>query len=94
MAIEELPNGAIVVTGDDTRTAALVTLAHAITMEMTTDLRMSSRVSLLQVARNHGVVPDDGTRPHKKKLLKLTLAKIKESWPEYAPSEKMKGLIK
>lgn len=95
MAIEE-SNGAIIITGAaDTRTYALVSLAAALALEMNTGLKASSRISLTQAARNHGVIPDDGSRPHKKKLLRLTVQKIREAWPAYEPSTQVaKALVK
>lgn len=86
MAIEE-SNGAVIVTGDDTRIVPLVALAHGIVLEMETGMKPTSRWNPLAVARNHGVIPNDGSRPQKKKLLRLTVQKLRELKPEWEPSE-------
>lgn len=87
MAIEELPGGGIVITGkEDIRVAALLTLAHGIVLEMTTGMKPTRNFSALNIARHHGLVPD-GTRPQKKKLLRLVVQAIREAKPGYEPSE-------
>lgn len=87
MAIEE-SNGAIIITGkEDIRVAALLTLAHAIVLEMTTGMKPTRNFSALNVARYHGLVPDDGSKPQKKKLLRLTVQAIREAKPGWEPSE-------
>lgn len=96
MAIESTPDGSVIITGAaDTRTYALVTLASALALEMTTGLKASRHTNLTAVARAHGVIPDDGTKPQKKKILKLTVQKIREAWPAYEPSTNVaKALVK
>lgn len=94
MAIEELPGGGTVVTGPDTRTFQLLALAHAAALEITTGLR-ASRLPLTQMARNAGVIPADGSRPQKRKILKLTVQKLRDIRPDYEPSASVaKALIK
>ena len=87
MAIEQLPSGGVIVTGkDDIRVVALTTLAHAIVLEMKTGMKPTRNFSALRVARHHGVVPDDGTKPQKKKLLRLTVQAIRAAKPGWEPS--------
>jgi hypothetical protein len=86
MAIETTADGSVIITGDDTRIVPLVALAHGIVLEMETGMKPTNRWSALVVARNHGVIPDDGSRPHKKKLLRLTVQKIRELKPNWEPS--------
>lgn len=86
MAIENIPGGGTMITGkDDIRFFALLQLAHGIALEMNTNLRMSSRISTLQAARNMGLVPE-GRRPQKKALLRLVVQAIRETKPDYEPS--------
>lgn len=86
MAIDTTADGGIVITGADTRIVPLVALAHGIVLEMETGMKPTSRWNALTVARNHGVIPDDGSRPRKKKLLRLTVQKIRELKPGWEPS--------
>lgn len=85
MAIEELPGGGTVITGDDIPVFQLLALAHAAALEINTTLR-ASRMPLIQMARNAGVIPADGSRPQKKKILRLTVQKLREVRPDYEPS--------
>lgn len=87
MAIEATPDGGVIITGDDTRIVPLVALAHGLVLEMETGMKPTSRWNALAVARNHGVIPNDGSRPQKKKLLRLTVQKIRELKPNWEPSE-------
>lgn len=92
--IEE-SNGAIIVTGkEDIRVTALLTLAHGIVLEMTSGLKPSRNFSALNIARHHGLVAE-GTKPQKKKLLRLTVQAIREAKPGWEPSEYIaKALVK
>lgn len=83
--IETTPDGSIIVTGkDDTRLYQLITLAHALALEINTGMKVS-RTSALQGAKNLGIIPAD-KRGNKKAALKATIAKIKESRPDYEPT--------
>lgn len=85
MAIEET-NGAVIITGkDDIRVAALLTLAHGIALEMETGLKPTRNFSALNIARYHGLIPE-GTKPQKKKILRLTVQAIREALPGWEPS--------
>jgi hypothetical protein len=87
MAFEE-SNGAIIVTGkEDIRVAALLALAHGIVLELETGMKPTSRWNALAAARNHGVIPSDGSKPQKKKLLRLTVQAIRAAKPDWEPSE-------
>lgn len=85
MAIEELPGGGTVITGPDITTFRLLTLAHAAALEISTGLK-ASRIPLTQMARNAGVIPADGSRPQKKKILRLTVQQLRQVRPDYEPS--------
>jgi hypothetical protein len=86
MAIEEMPGGGFAITGKaDIRIAALTTLAYAIVTEMETGMKPTRNFSALNVARYHGLIPE-GTRPHKKKILKLVVQAIREAKPGWEPS--------
>jgi hypothetical protein len=94
MAFEE-SNGAIIVTGkEDIRITALLTLAHGIVLEMETGMKPTRNFSALNIARHHGLIPE-GTRPHKKKILRLVVQEIREAKPGWEPSEHLaKALVK
>lgn len=80
----------IIIEGEaNIRLAALITLAHALVLEIRTGMRVSSRSNLLHAAISQGVVPNDGSKPRKKSILRLTVAKIKEARPDYEPSPMM-----
>jgi hypothetical protein len=83
----EQSNGAVIITGADTRIVPLVALAHGLVLQMETGMKPSRNWNPLAVARNHGVIPDDGSKPQKKKLLRLTVQKLRELKPEWEPSE-------
>ncbi|HCB59156.1 MAG TPA: hypothetical protein DEP82_14875 [Arthrobacter bacterium] len=85
MAIESMPSGGFVVTGEDISTFRLLALAHAAALEISTGMK-ASRVPLATAARNCGVIPNDGSRPQKKKILRLTVQKLREVRPDYEPS--------
>lgn len=86
MAIEQLPGGGLVVTGkDDIRIAALTTLAYAIVTEMETGMKPTRNFSALNVARFHGLIPE-GTKPQKKKILRLVVQEIRRVKPNWEPS--------
>lgn len=85
MAIENLPGGGTVVTGEDINTYRLLALAHAAALEITTGLK-ATRMPLTTAARNCGIIPDDGSRPQKKKILRLTVQKLRQIRPDYEPS--------
>lgn len=85
MAIESLPGGGTVVTGTDVNTFRLLALVHAAALEVSTGMK-ASRIPLSTAARNCGVIPNDGSRPQKKKILKLAVQKMREVRPDYEPS--------
>lgn len=86
MAIENLPGGGQVITGPDINTFRLLALAHAAALEINTGMK-ATRMPLSTMARNCGVIPNDGTRPQKKKILRLTVQALREARPDYEPSE-------
>lgn len=81
MAIENIPGGGTVITGEDIPVFALITLASALALEINTGMQ-ASRIPALQGAKNLGVIPK-GKRGNKKEALRLTVEKIKEARPEY-----------
>lgn len=86
MAIEHTPNGGTAITGPDIRTYALVNVAVALAVEINRPgMQLTSRITGLQAAKNHGIIPKD-KRGNKKQALKLTVQKIREEWPGYEPS--------
>ncbi len=85
MAIENLPGGGTIVTGDDINTFRLLTLIHAAALEVSTGMK-ASRMPLSTAAINCGVIPNDGKRPQKKKILRLAVQKMREVRPDYEPS--------
>jgi hypothetical protein len=86
MAIEQTSDGSVVITGkEDIRIAALTTLAYAIVTEMETGMKPTRNFSALRVAQYHGLIPE-GTRPHKKKILRLVVQAIREAKPGWEPS--------
>jgi hypothetical protein len=95
MAIEETSDGSVVITGkEDIRIAALTALAYAIVTEMETGMKPTRNFSALKVARSHGLIPE-GTRPHKKKILRLVVQEIRRVKPGWEPSEHLaKALTK
>lgn len=70
---------------DNTRVVSLLTLASALALEMGSTLRMSHRRTTLGAARSLGLV-EEGTRPQKKALLKLTVAELRRVIPDYEPN--------
>jgi hypothetical protein len=95
MAIEELPGGGIIVTGkEDIRIAALTSLAYGIVLEMETGMKPTRNFSALRIARYHGLIPE-GTKPQKKKILRLVVQEIRRVKPGWEPSEHLaKALTK
>lgn len=85
MAIEELPSGGHVITGADIPVFALLTLAHALALEINHPGMKASRIPALTGAKNLGVIPKD-KRGNKKQALKLTVQKLREVRPDYEPS--------
>jgi uncharacterized protein YbbC (DUF1343 family) len=86
MAFEKLPGGGTIVTGKaDIRVTALLTLAHGIVLEMETGMKPTRNFSALNIARSHGLVTE-GTKPQKKKLLRLVVQAIREAQPGWEPS--------
>lgn len=75
---------------ENVKVAALISLAHALVLEISTGMKVSNRSNLLHTAINQGVVPNDGSKPRKKSILRMTVAKIQESWPEYEPNLRMR----
>lgn len=84
MAIESTPGG-VIITGPDVSTAALITLAHALAIEINMPGMKMTRISALQGAKNLGVIPQ-GKRGNKKQALKATVEKIREARPDYEPT--------
>lgn len=94
MAIENMPGGGTSITGPDIQTFRLLALVHAAALEVSTGMK-ATRIPLATAARNCGVIPDDGSRPQKKKILRLTVQKLREVRPDYEPSALVaKALIK
>lgn len=86
MAIEQTSSGAVIITGkDDIRVAALTALAYAIVTEMETGMKPTRNFSALRIAQAHGIIPE-GTRPHKKKILRLVVQEIRRCKPGWEPS--------
>lgn len=89
MAVENMPGGGTIITGPaDTKTYALVTLAHALAMEINSPNGMQlTRIKAIKAAANHGIVPAGtrGTAKAKRDALKLTVQTIRENWPSYEP---------
>ncbi len=72
---------------ENTRAATLLTLAHALALEINLPgMVLSSRGSALDAARIQGVIPK-GKRTTRKAALAATIAAIKEKWPEYEPTK-------
>jgi hypothetical protein len=96
MAIEQTPDGSIVITGkEDIRVAALTTLAYAIVTEMETGMKPTRNFSALRVAQYHNVPIPEGSRPQKKKLLRLVVQEIRAAKPGWEPSARLaKALAK
>jgi hypothetical protein len=87
MAIEETSDGSIIITGKaDIRVAALTTLAYAIVTQMETGMVPTRNFSALRVALHHNVPIPEGTRPQKKKLLRLVVQEIRAAKPGWEPS--------
>ena len=94
MAIEQLPGGGTSITGPDIPVFALLTLAHALALEINHPGMQASRIPALTGAKNLGVIPKD-KRGNKKQALKLTVQKLREVRPDYEPSDLIvKALIK
>lgn len=91
MAIENMPGGGTIITGSDIPVFALMSLASALAIEMTTGMR-ASRIPALQAAKNLGVIPKD-KRGNKKDALVKTIAKIQESRPEYVPTSSVQKAL-
>jgi hypothetical protein len=93
MTIEETPTGALVITGPDIDTYALLTLAHALAMKINHGMELS-RIPALQGAKNLGIIPKD-KRGNTKTALRLTVQKLREVRPDYEPSALItKALVK
>jgi hypothetical protein len=93
MAIEESASGAIIITGDDIPTYALLTLASALAMKINHNMELS-RIPALQGAKNLGIIPAD-KRGNAKQALKLTVQKLRDTVPGYEPSATVaKALVK
>ena len=77
---------------ENVRTATLITLAHALALELNTTMR-AGRLSAYDAAKLQGVIPNDssrGTKNNKVKALKKTLEMIKEQYPDYEPSKSIR----
>ncbi|QWY82827.1 hypothetical protein PP641_gp087 [Arthrobacter phage SilentRX] len=93
MAIEETPSGALVITGEDIPTYALLTLASALALKINHNMELT-RISALQGAKNLGIIPK-GKRGNAKQALQLTVQKLRDTVPGYEPSESVaKALVK
>lgn len=95
MAIEHTPGGGTMITGDDVKTTALIYVAMALAVEINRPgMQLTSRITGLQAAKNHGIIPKD-KRGNKKQALKLTVQAIRERRPDYEPSAQIaKALVK
>lgn len=95
MAIENTPGGGTMITGDDVKTYALMNVAMALAVEIIRPgMQLTSRITGLQAAKNHGIIPKD-KRGNKKQALKLTVQAIRERRPDYEPSATVaKALVK
>lgn len=94
MAIETSDSGAIIITGDDIPTFALLSLAGALAMKILHGMEPSSRITALQGAKNLGIIPAD-KRGNAKQALKLTVQKLRDTIPGYEPSATVaKALVK
>lgn len=94
MAIEETPSGALVITGEDINTYALLHLASALAMKINHGMEPSRAVTALQGAKNLGIIPAD-KRGNAKTALKLTVQKLRDTIPGYEPSATVaKALVK
>lgn len=85
MSIEQR-NGAVIVTGEDARIVPLAALAHGIVLELQTGMKPTSRWNAMVAGHSQGVIPNDGSKPQKKKLLRLTVQKLRELKPGWEPS--------
>ncbi|UOK18414.1 hypothetical protein SEA_BRUHMOMENT_98 [Arthrobacter phage BruhMoment] len=86
MAIENMPGGGVIATGkEDIRVVALTSLAYGIVLEMETGMKPTRNFSALRIAQHHGLIPE-GTRPQKKKILRLVVQAIREAKPGWEPS--------
>jgi hypothetical protein len=86
MAIESTPGGIIITGKEDIRVAALTTLAYAIVTEMETGMKPTRNFSALRAAQYHNVPIPEGSRPQKKKLLRLVVQEIRAAKPGWEPS--------
>lgn len=85
MAIEELPAGGLVITGEDIPIFALSALALALAVEINMPGMQMTRTPALTGAKNLGIIPKD-KRGNKKQALKLTVQKLREVRPGYEPT--------
>lgn len=92
MAVEELPGGGFVVTGEHIPIFQLVTLASALSIEAMTTMKMSRGQTAVQVAKNLGLIPAD-KRSSPKKALAAVVAKIKELDPGYTPNSSVQKAL-
>lgn len=74
---------------ENIRRFTLLQVAHALSLEIVTGLRVSSRGSALDAARIQGIIPK-GKRVTKHNALLATIDAIKEITPDYEPSRNIK----
>jgi hypothetical protein len=85
MAIENMPGGGTMITGNDIKIFALMQVASALAIEINHPGMQLTRISGIQAAKNHGIIPRD-KRGNKKQALILTVQAIREQRPDYEPN--------
>lgn len=92
MAVEELSGGGFVVTGEHIPLFRLITLASALSIEITTGLKMSRGLSAVQATKNLGLI-DPVKRSSPKTALAAVVAKITELDPTYTPNSSVQKAL-
>ena len=83
-------NEPIIIEGkDNIRRFTLLQVAHALSLEIVTGMKISHRGSALDAARIQGVIPK-GKRTTKHAALVATVEEIKKLTPDYEPSRSIK----
>lgn len=77
---------------ENVRKFTLLQVAHALSLEIVTGMKISSRGSALDAARIQGVIPK-GKRTTKHAALVATIDAIKELVPDYEPSASIKRAL-
>lgn len=73
-----------------TRTFAILAVAHGLALEINTGMR-SSRIGALQGARNHGLIPQ--TARSKKAALKAAVKVLKEANSDWEPGKNIQQAL-